>query len=105
MHAAPVVPRRTPSPQTARLYDATGAPRGVFVHPAPLLDCCFESEGVFYTAGLDARVTRCAARREAAAMRVEAREGKGPEGGVTPRPRGCTLRGGCAKAPMPLAAA
>ena len=44
--------------QTARLYDATGAARGVFVHPAPLLDCCFEGEGVFYTGGLDCRVTR-----------------------------------------------
>ncbi|KAI8468059.1 MAG: quinon protein alcohol dehydrogenase-like superfamily [Monoraphidium minutum] len=43
---------------TARLYDAGGAPRGVFVHPAPLLDCAFERDGAFYTGGLDCRVTR-----------------------------------------------
>jgi hypothetical protein len=57
-HAPP--PPRPPAPQTARLYDAAGAPRGVFAHPAPLLDCCFEREGAFYTGGLDCRVTRCA---------------------------------------------
>ncbi|KIY94399.1 Mitotic checkpoint protein BUB3 [Monoraphidium neglectum] len=44
---------------TARLYDPSGAPRGVYVHPAPLLDCAFEREGgAFYTGGLDCRVTR-----------------------------------------------
>lgn len=43
---------------TARIYDPSGAPRGVYVHPAPLLDCSFEREGAFYTGGLDCRVTR-----------------------------------------------
>jgi hypothetical protein len=53
-------PRLAPTPlrQTARLYDPTGAPRGVYVHAAPLLDCSFEQEGVFYSGGLDCRVAR-----------------------------------------------
>jgi hypothetical protein len=57
-HPLEPAPPSTAAQQTSRLYDPTGAPRGVFVHPAPLLDCCFEREGAFYTGGLDCRVTR-----------------------------------------------
>ncbi|KAG2432702.1 hypothetical protein HYH02_006685 [Chlamydomonas schloesseri] len=41
------------------LYDAgTRLPRASFPHAAPLLDCCFESDGTVYASGLDGQVKR-----------------------------------------------